>query len=133
MKASAKKVPVHFRQGDVLIVMVDQLPATVKARKRTSRGIVLAEGEVTGHAHAITARKVTHYDAPNAAEAARQLLKDVGLTIEIETDERVSFLDLGQAAELRHEEHGTIALPAGRAVVIRQREYSPAAIRVVGD
>ena len=42
------------RQGDVLLIPTDSIPEGTKPAKRDSRGrLVLAEGEVTGHAHVI--------------------------------------------------------------------------------
>lgn len=122
-----RKLPWMVRQGDVLIIAIAALPANLTARKRTSRGVVLAEGEVTGHAHAITAKHVVHYDAPNPQEMAKQLLKEAGLTFELHEGAAVSFVDVvGDVAELVHEEHGTIAMPTGPKIVIQQREWSDA-------
>ena len=121
-----KKFPTMFRQGDVLIVSVAALPAGVKPRKRESGRVVLAHGEVTGHAHAIERRDVVHYDAPNAEKAAEQLLADAGFNFEVTPVNAPSFLEIPSGAELTHEEHGTIVLPAGPAVVLRQREWTDA-------
>lgn len=128
-----KKVPTMFRQGDVLIVMVAALAAGATKRKREAGRVVLAHGEVTGHAHAIDRTDVVHYDAPNAEAAAQQLLADAGLTIEVTPQNAATFLEIPSGAELLHEEHGTIVLPAGKAVVLRQKEYAPEAIRQIAD
>lgn len=114
------------RQGDVLIVAIPALPTGATPRPRTKRGVVLAEGEVTGHAHTITRKDVVHYDAPTAVDAARRLLRDAGLTFEIHTGAAISFLDVATESKLTHEEHSTIAVPAGPKVVIIQREWSDA-------
>ena len=121
-----KKYPTMFRQGDVLIVCVGSLPKGVKERAREAGRVVVAHGEVTGHAHAIERRDVVHYDAPNAEAAAQQLLADVGLNMEVTPQNAPSFLELPTGAEVLHEEHGTIRLPAGPAVVLRQREWTDA-------
>lgn len=105
-----------YRQGDVLIRRVadDQLPPNANPVEPDQGRIILAYGEVTGHAHAIKS-------GPSV-----QLLAVPGL------DDR--FLRIGgDGAELRHEEHATIALPAGLYAVRIQREYSPEAIRRVVD
>lgn len=128
-----KKQPTMFRQGDVLIVMVSALAAGVTKRPRESGRVVLAHGEVTGHAHAIERRDVVHYDAPNAEKAAEQLLADAGFKFEVSAENAPSFLEIPTGAEVVHEEHGTVVLPAGNAVVLRQREYAPEAIRQVAD
>lgn len=98
----------HYRQGDVLVVAVDAVPESARPVARSAGRLVLAEGEATGHAHAIT--------SPDAI-----LLRDE------ETDQR--FLRLAAGAILGHEEHAPILLPAGTYEVRRQREYVPAVPR----
>ena len=89
------------RQGDVLLVAVPELPKDAVRQPRQGR-LVLAEGEVTGHAHAIL--------EPDAREFR------VG-------DER--FVLVRSKAQLVHEEHAPIELPAGAYRVVIQREYEP--------
>lgn len=120
-----------YRQGDVLLVAVRPLIAKgIKAgrdlREKETERVVLAYGEVTGHAHVVLSGKETGRGKGRVEffEAAEGL--DVqGLAPVL----RVS----GRAAELRHDEHQTIVLPRGTYRVIRQREYSPEAIRQVAD
>ncbi|MCF3964166.1 hypothetical protein [Streptomyces fuscigenes] len=108
-----------FRQGDVLIVPVaeDAVPGRTAAsdgEPRDGRGrLVLALGEVTGHAHAVVGpgRLVRESDDPAAP----------------------MFLHLPQGGRVVHEEHAVIALPAGWFRVVRQREYVPGAVRLVAD
>jgi pyruvate/2-oxoglutarate dehydrogenase complex dihydrolipoamide acyltransferase (E2) component len=121
-----KKYPTMFRQGDVLIVMVAALAADARKREREKGRVVLAHGEVTGHAHAIERKDVVHYDAPNAEQAAQQLLADAGFTFEVTPVNAPSGLAIPTGAEVLHEEHGTVVLPAGFAVAIRQREWTDA-------
>ena len=82
-----------YRQGDVLIERVDALPASAVEIPQHGR-IVLALGEVTGHAHAIALD-----DGPVKAR-----LFDAGT-------ER--FLQVLAASILDHEEHAAIALEPG--------------------
>ena len=104
-----------FRQGDVLIRQVSSIPAA--AEDVTPKGrIVLAHGEVTGHAHAIAEGHAREFSMAEAAGAVRRFLRVVG-----------------EKAEVRHEEHAEIPLPAGFYEIIIQREYSPEAIRNVVD
>lgn len=125
MPRKTRKSPTAIcRQGDVLIIPVSALPASVTARKRTRRGIVLAEGEVTGHAHTIADKDVVHFDAPNAAAAAAQLLASVGLKVELGQEHAPTFLEVPTGATIRHEEHAPIDLAPGAYVVVRQREWS---------
>lgn len=128
-----KRYPRQFRQGDVLIVAVDSLPKGVTTRERENGRVVLAHGEVTGHAHAILERTVVHYDAPDAVTAAELLLASVGMKRQLTAENQPTFLAVETPAEIVHEEHGTIALEKGNYVVIRQREYSPEELRSVAD
>jgi len=93
-----------LRQGDVLLVRVDELPQYCHPVPR--RGpIVLAEGEATGHAHVITATHATLHVTGG--------------------DDAYLVVTGGRSALLRHEEHDTIAVAPGVWEVRRQREYSP--------
>jgi hypothetical protein len=99
----------HYRQGDVLIKMIDELPEG--AVKQKDKGtIALAHGSSTGHTHAISTKKATRYE-----------------------HDGVMYLDVKPGAELVHEEHGTIKLESGFYKKVQQREYSPEAIRNVFD
>lgn len=108
-----------FRQGDVLLVRVKQLPKHVKEITEKGR-IVLAYGEVTGHAHAIYP-EVIEKDKPPELKAK---LWDAGA-------ER--FLQVMEKTALRHEEHTAIDLDKGVYRVVRQREYDPVRDRYVAD
>lgn len=105
-----------YRQGDVLIVPVpeESVPASAVAaagEPRDARGrMVLALGEVTGHAHALVA----------PGKLVRQ------------SADRV-LLHLPEGGRLSHEEHAPIPLPRGWYRIVRQREYTPSAIRIVAD
>jgi hypothetical protein len=99
-----------YRQGDVGIVRVARLPKGAKAKPRENGRIVLAYGEVTGHAHAITAEVATEYE--------------LGGDVYVKADGEL---------EVRHEEHGAITLSPGIYKILHQREYTPEAIRNVAD
>ena len=102
----------QFRQGDVLVERTDALPKgdDIKKQKRGER-VILAHGEVTGHAHEIDAA---------AADAWK-------------TSDQVVAVTVKQPTELTHQEHAKIPLTPGKYRVVRQREYSPEAIRNVAD
>lgn len=121
------------RQGDVALIRVNDLPANLTERKRDGGRVVLAYGEVTGHAHAITKKGVMQFDAENAVDAAKKLLASVGLTVEVTEQNAPTFIEVPSDASIVHEEHGTIDLPAGKYVKLQQREYSPVEIRTVAD
>lgn len=101
--------PMQYRQGDVLIQRVDSIPTGAESKPREQGRVILAHGEVTGHAHVVTG-PAELFDA-----------------------DRRTFLRVGEAATVVHEEHATIPLPAGEYEIVRQREYSPEEIRNVAD
>ena len=97
-----------YRHGDVLMAAVPTLPATAQP----APGLILAHGELTGHAHRIRETGVA------------QLFTYGGFT----------YLHVMAAkATLVHEEHRPIELPTGVYRVWQQREYTPTAIRTVLD
>jgi len=100
----------QYRQGDVWIENVDEIPAGAKPVRSKNGRLVLAAGEATGHAHSLSARSGR--------------LREVAGTI---------YLLLLRRALLEHEEHGKIELPPGKYLVRRQREYHPEEIRRVQD
>ena len=101
----------QFRQGDVLITTVGDSEAGDVVPADNGR-IVLAYGEVTGHAHALPA------DAGMLAMLA-------------DTDDRL--LTLTRREMLRHEEHAPIQLPAGQLRITVQREWQYGRSRQVAD
>lgn len=114
-----KNRPQQYRQGDVLIERIAKTDIK-KPEPRENGRVILAHGEVTGHAHAIAERSVKK--SPFRKELAQNAEISVS---QIEIEEAM--------AQLRHEEHSTIPLERGSYQVTRQREYSPAAIRNVAD
>ena len=104
-----------FRQGDILLVPVKEIPDGLKEVPRENGKIVLAEGEATGHLHAI--------NAPEATFLAEDLAQIEGRYLVIEAE-----------AALTHPEHDTITLAPGNYEVRRQQEYTQAGgISVVAD
>jgi hypothetical protein len=105
---------VTYRQGDVFIrkVQAREIPADFSKEKLDKGRVVLAYGEVTGHAHAI------HDSAA--------LWRKAG-------DVAFGLLEVTKKTTLRHEEHAPIQLDPGMYEVVRQREYTPEEIRFVAD
>ncbi|MGW6981084.1 hypothetical protein ACWGE1_16775 [Streptomyces sp. NPDC054932] len=107
-----------YRQGDVLIVPLDEsaVPPSAAAadqEPRDGRGrMVLALGEVTGHAHAVL--------------GPGRLVREPGAFGPL-------LLHLPDGGRVVHEEHAAIPLPKGWYRVVRQREYLPGAVRIVAD
>lgn len=101
-----------YRQGDVLVIQTTAaIPSDAVAIEPEGGRVILAHGEVTGHAHAIAAKIATLY----MLEGARRML------------------EMRQAGPLEHEEHAPIDLPEGCYIVKRQREFEPETIRYVAD
>ena len=98
-----------YRQGDILIVERKSIPNGKKTKRE--RGNIL-DGETTGHVH-----RVDDIEAADVLEIGEGLYLNV-------SENGVSII---------HEEHAPIMLPEGIYEVIRQREYSPEAIRNVQD
>ena len=129
-------IPTILRQGDVLLVAVKGGLHRANIVSRDNGRVVLAYGAVTGHSHAIADEHamLTVLDhRSEMADAARRLLAEVGLTHEVRDEDVVGVLNVAAGAELVHEEHGTIMLTDEHYVVLRQKEYSPEAIRQVAD
>lgn len=108
----------HFRQGDVLVQQVRRRAKTGKEVIDRGR-VILAYGEVTGHAHEVVEDKRLDFELP-----AAQLFEE---------PDGQRFLFVERACTLVHQEHGAIALAPGVYKVTRQREYSPTEIRNVAD
>jgi hypothetical protein len=98
-----------YRQGDVLITEVASLPADVTVAPRDDGDIILAYGEVTRHAHRISAPK-------RHANLYRSQLRP---------DWEAKYLTATAPIALRHEEHRTVTIPAGTYRVTIHREYQP--------
>ena len=122
-----------YRQGDVLLVAIRPMAArNIRAgrdlREAQTKRVVLAYGEVTGHAHVVLSGKET--GRKKGTVEFFELQPGEGLDVQ----GAAQILRVkGRAAELRHDEHSTIVLPRGTYRVSRQREYSPEAIRQVAD
>jgi hypothetical protein len=97
-----------WRQGDVLIETVDQIP---EAAQRQEGETILVMGEATGHAHRV-----------EDAETAEIWAYAGSLYLFALTETRIV-----------HDEHKPITLPPGAYQVWQQREYSPGDIRYIRD
>jgi len=103
-----------YRQGDVLIIPVGSIPEAVEPVEREQGRVILAHGEVTGHAHAIKDKRAALFRDPKLA----------AIFMLVTGDEPVA---------LEHDEHDTISVPPGNYRIIRQREYAPEGLRNVAD
>ena len=96
----------HHRQGDLLFVQQETRPTAGLAARP---GNINVAGEATGHAHRLQAGTI------------------------LEAPEGTLYLEVTHTTQVVHEEHGPITLGPGLWLVVRQREYSPEAIRTVAD
>jgi hypothetical protein len=103
----------QIRQGDILLAAIDA-PQQQPVMHDRPGPLLLARGEATGHAHMVhgPAVRASWHDgaAPDGA-----------------------VIELPEPAQLQHEEHAWVDLEPGWYEVIRQREYTPAAPRMVAD
>lgn len=89
------------QHGDVLLKRIESLPeGKINKLKRHERGWVLADGEITGHAHVIDS------DDAELIEVGGRML-----------------LVLEKAATVTHEEHHAITLQPGIWEIGRVQEY----------
>ena len=101
----------QLAQGDILFTKVEAMPKKGEKVDAQNGQYIVAEGEATGHMHAIDAGKV-----------ANILLSDENL-----------YMDLPEGGSITHQEHGTIDLGAGVWEAKRQREYIRGEIQNVAD
>lgn len=108
-----KKRRFMARQGDVLVMTAPRPIGTFKKVARENGDVILAYGEVTGHAHRIENPMVCLLRAEGISDAALTVGSDL--------------------AQLVHEEHGAIPVPRGKYVVRIQREFTGEISRRVED
>jgi len=96
-----------FRHGDVILKEVAKIPKEATKVK----GLILAEGEASGHYHQI---------------------KDTSAAVQLQKAEK-KYLRVNKVATLTHEEHKPIEIPVGNYEIIIQKEYEPQGYRNVTD
>lgn len=99
------------RQGDVYLVRVAAAKRKLTNVPAEHGRLILARGEVTGHHHSVDAGVAT-------------LSLDEG---------GVMFLTVAELTEVQHQEHAPVPIEQGTYRVVRQREYTPEALRNVAD
>lgn len=110
-----------YAQGDLLIERVGDIPMSGTTVEPGACGAaVLAEGETTGHRHAI-------YDRVT-------MFRDEALAHDIPNGLYVGHVRVdGPCARIQHDEHDSITLPKGTYRIRRQRELEPKDARIVAD
>ena len=126
----------HLRQGDTLLTMMDAIPAG--ATKSSLKGGVIAEGEVTGHAHRLTGKyEVFEAEGKTYFKAGKggvnYVHEDHGhLHLPENTSYCIGSHTAKPAAPVAGADTGTT--PAmGRGSITTQREWSPEGNRAVRD
>lgn len=95
-----------YRQGDVLLVPCAEIPSGALEEATENGRVVLARGELTGHAHTMAGDRVCYFRDDGTGSGFI----------------RVTGPD---PVDLTHEEHAPLAVPPGNYRVVQQREYQP--------
>jgi hypothetical protein len=100
----------QIRQGDVFLTKAPDgtQPEGKRIKARNGR-LILAEGESTGHHHSVASTACNLFGGDKPVLVVRE------------------------HTTLDHQEHGAIEIDPGTYWVVRQREYTPEAIRNVMD
>lgn len=101
-----------IRQGDVILTPVSGIPMGATQITTEEKRVVLAYGEVTGHAHAI--------------------YEDID-QVKVWAMGKVKYLEVMAPVMLRHEEHTHAEIAPGIYKLPVQVEYSPAALQITRD
>jgi hypothetical protein len=113
-----------IRQGDVLLIPVKAIPTQATALPPDEpHRVILAHGEVTGHAHAVYKPKAVvkqRLDLPQAGQVDNQ-------------PAALTFLQVLETVNLGHEEHTAAPLSAPQYFTTIQTEYTPEELRNVAD
>lgn len=110
-----------FRQGDVLLIQVNIAVKDLEPAPEDARGLVLAEGETSGHYHAIFGR---------GARMMRFRASPGRIIARVDDGGEVRVIGGGSGGVDRHT---PIALPPGRYEVRVQRSFSAGYSRRVED
>jgi hypothetical protein len=110
-----------FAQGDLLLERVPDVPPSgTIAENIEGVAMVLAEGEESGHRHAIRERVI--------------MFRDDNLAADIPAGLYVGHVQVNApSARLTHDEHAPLTLLRGTYRVRRQRELGPRDARVLAD
>ena len=90
----------QIQHGDVLLRGIDKLPRGATLVERKGGRLILAEGEATGHHHAVAEKAATLWEIKGEL-----------------------YLEALEPVTITHEEHKTLPIPAGIYQIGRVREY----------
>lgn len=127
--------PLQIRQGDVLLLQVVALPSQCTALSIEDGRLVLAFGEVTGHAHAIYDRCADDTDTEEiASDLEKKAIARAQAKARLwQSPNGDRYLEVTATVTLQHEEHTQHQIPPGIYHLPRQMEYTPSGISVVED
>jgi hypothetical protein len=110
-----------YAQGDLLIERVkDAEPSGTIVAPDATGALVLAEGELSGHRHAIFERAT--------------MFRDDALACDMPSDLYIGHVRVaGGPAVVQHDEHAPITLREGTYRVRRQRELEPEDAAIIAD
>lgn len=104
----------QYRHGDLFVYQTDRPNLRLVKQFVEDNEVTLLRGEATGHNH--------------------KLIGDFTLfRSNDKSEEGMGYFEVHTKANLDHEEHGVIDLPAGFYAIVRQREYTPKGIEYVRD
>lgn len=102
-----------IRQGDVLILPCDTIPAGVIPVEPENGRLIVARGEATGHHHSFPWKRGAVLFRDDGGSGGR-------------------YVDVAEPVALEHQEHSALTLPVGKyAVRIQRTMMSGLARRVV--
>jgi hypothetical protein len=110
-----------YAQGDLLVERVKEVEPSGTIIAPDAAGVlVLAEGELSGHRHAIFDRAT--------------MFRDDALARDIPSDLYIGHVKAaGEPAVVQHDEHAPIVLREGTYRVRRQRELEPKDAAIIAD
>lgn len=141
-------------QGDVILFRLPDgyVPAKTQAIQPRAGQLILAEGELTGHHHAIwfnppafrddgLARAMEAKAEATQTQGAAMLHRDDTMTQRLVAGGHLTTAALaigyltveGEPVVLRHQEHDPIRIPPGEYYVGRQREFHAGEDRQIAD
>lgn len=115
-----KTIKGQTRQGDVLMLPTTKAVEKRKRMRNEGGRVILAHGEVTGHAHAIDGTTASLY-LDDSTIAAPDVMPMLALAGGLPGDR---LLIARKTTALKHEEHDQHALRKGEKRIVRiQRQY----------
>jgi len=121
----------EYRQGDVLLIKVPQIPKHAKPIKSN----IIIEGEASGHAHRIKNGTIliTENKFNDISSLVDKEIIPESLGKKLQSESTIMWIKASKDAKLVHEEHGMIEIEVAFYIVSRQREGSEDDKRLVMD